>query len=32
MCSELVNHEFARVFYKNDFSFGVSILNLYMVG
>ncbi|KAK2768275.1 hypothetical protein FQN54_000128 [Arachnomyces sp. PD_36] len=30
MCYGLVNHEFARVFYKNDFSFGVGILNLYM--
>lgn len=31
-CSRLANHEFERVFYKNDFSFGVAILNLYMVG
>ncbi|KAE8151998.1 putative beta-galactosidase A [Aspergillus avenaceus] len=29
-CYGLVNHEFSRVFYKNDFSFGVTILNLYM--
>ncbi|PKY08982.1 beta-galactosidase [Aspergillus campestris IBT 28561] len=29
-CAALVNHEFERVFYKNDFSFGVAILNLYM--
>ncbi|KAL2002782.1 hypothetical protein VTN02DRAFT_5941 [Thermoascus thermophilus] len=29
-CSRLVNHEFERVFYKNDLSFGVAILNLYM--
>ncbi|KAF9890344.1 hypothetical protein FE257_006010 [Aspergillus nanangensis] len=29
-CIALVNHEFERVFYKNDFSFGVGILNLYM--
>ncbi|KAF7585722.1 hypothetical protein BBP40_010239 [Aspergillus hancockii] len=29
-CYALVNHEFSRVFYKNDFSFGVSIFNLYM--
>ncbi|XHG07123.1 hypothetical protein AWENTII_010281 [Aspergillus wentii] len=29
-CAGLVNHEFERVFYKNDFSFGVAILNLYM--
>jgi Glycosyl hydrolases family 35. len=30
-CAELLNHEFERVFYKNDFSFGVAFLNLYMV-
>ena len=30
-CAILVNNEFERVFYKNDFSFGVTILNLYMV-
>ncbi|KAL1960822.1 hypothetical protein VTO42DRAFT_5805 [Malbranchea cinnamomea] len=29
-CAELVNHEFERVFYKNNFAFGVGILNLYM--
>lgn len=29
-CAELLNNEFERVFYKNDFSFGVSFLNLYM--
>lgn len=29
-CAALVNHEFERVFYKNDFSFGVAFLNLYM--
>lgn len=29
-CEKLLNHEFERVFYKNDFSFGVTILNLYM--
>ncbi|KAK8058841.1 hypothetical protein PG994_009289 [Apiospora phragmitis] len=30
-CSQLVNHEFERVFYKNTFAAGVSILNLYMI-
>lgn len=30
-CAALVNHEFERVFYKNDFSFGIAFLNLYMV-
>ena len=30
-CAALLNHEFERVFYKNDFSFGVAFLNLYMV-
>ncbi|THC91551.1 hypothetical protein EYZ11_008991 [Aspergillus tanneri] len=30
-CAALVNHEFERVFYKNDLSFGVAILNLYMM-
>lgn len=30
-CAELLNNEFERVFYKNDFSFGVAFLNLYMV-
>lgn len=30
-CSKLVNHEFARVFYKNNLAAGVTILNLYMV-
>ena len=29
-CSQLVNEEFERVFYKNDFSFGVTIINYYM--
>lgn len=29
-CAELLNFEFERVFYKNDFSFGVTIFNLYM--
>ena len=29
-CAILLNNEFERVFYKNDFSFGVTILNLYM--
>ncbi|KAL2070750.1 hypothetical protein VTL71DRAFT_13776 [Oculimacula yallundae] len=30
-CSVLLNMEFERVFYKNDFASGVSILNLYMI-
>ena len=30
-CTVLLNDEFERVFYKNDFSFGVTILNIYMV-
>lgn len=30
-CAELLNHEFERVFNKNDLSFGVKILNLYMI-
>ncbi|KAH7054601.1 beta-galactosidase precursor [Macrophomina phaseolina] len=30
-CSVLLNHEFERVFYKNLQSFGVTILNLYMI-
>lgn len=30
-CSELVNHEFERVFYKNNFAAGVTIYNLYMI-
>ncbi|KAG5927035.1 hypothetical protein E4U42_002684 [Claviceps africana] len=30
-CSALVNHEFARVFYKNNYAAGVSILNIYMI-
>ncbi|KKZ64295.1 beta-galactosidase A [[Emmonsia] crescens] len=29
-CSQLLNHEFERVFYKNNFSFGNVFLNLYM--
>lgn len=29
-CAELLNSEFERVFYKNDFSFGVTIINYYM--
>ncbi|PTB61654.1 glycoside hydrolase family 35 protein [Trichoderma citrinoviride] len=29
-CSALVNHEFERVFYKNNMAAGVTILNLYM--
>ena len=30
-CTTLVNQEFERVFFKNDFSFGVTIFNVYMV-
>lgn len=30
-CTILLNDEFERVFYKNDFSFGVTIFNIYMV-
>ena len=30
-CAELLNEEFERVFYKNDYSAGVTIFNLYMV-
>lgn len=30
-CAHLLNNEFERVFYKNDFSFGVAFMNLYMV-
>ncbi|KAI9675968.1 MAG: hypothetical protein M1822_008354 [Bathelium mastoideum] len=29
-CAILLNSEFERVFYKNDFSFGVTIFNIYM--
>lgn len=29
-CLQLVNAEFERVFYKNDYSFGVTIFNIYM--
>ncbi|EMC91653.1 glycoside hydrolase family 35 protein [Baudoinia panamericana UAMH 10762] len=29
-CTELLSPEFERVFYKNDFSFGVTIFNIYM--
>jgi len=29
-CTELLGPEFERVFYKNDFSFGVTIFNIYM--
>jgi hypothetical protein len=31
-CGELVNAEAARVVYKNNYSFGVKIFNIYMVG
>ncbi|KFG78387.1 beta-galactosidase [Metarhizium anisopliae] len=30
-CAALVNHEFARVFYKNNLAAGVSIFNIYMI-
>ncbi|KAI1378420.1 glycoside hydrolase family 35 protein [Hypoxylon crocopeplum] len=30
-CSALVNHEFERVFYKNNYAAGVTINNLYMI-
>lgn len=30
-CADLLNHEFERVFYKNNFSFRVAIFNLYMI-
>ncbi|KAL7947203.1 glycoside hydrolase family 35 protein [Trichoderma barbatum] len=30
-CSTLVNHEFERVFYKNNMAAGVTIFNLYMI-
>ncbi|RDW80818.1 putative beta-galactosidase [Coleophoma crateriformis] len=30
-CAELLNMEFERVFYKNDFAAGATILNLYMI-
>ncbi|KAH8666832.1 beta-galactosidase [Xylariales sp. PMI_506] len=30
LCAALVNHEFERVFYKNIFSFGATIMNFYM--
>ena len=29
-CASLLNEEFERVFYKNDFSFGVTVINFYM--
>jgi hypothetical protein len=29
-CGRLIGPEFQRVFYKNDFSFGVTIFNIYM--
>ncbi|KAK5991023.1 putative beta-galactosidase A [Cladobotryum mycophilum] len=30
-CSGLVNHEFVRVFYKNNMAAGVTIFNIYMI-
>ena len=29
-CEQLLNEQFERVFYKNDFSFGVTVFNIYM--
>lgn len=29
-CTALLNEQFERVFYKNDFSFGVTVFNIYM--
>ena len=31
-CATLLNQEFERVFYKNNYAVGVTIFNLYMVG
>lgn len=31
-CAALINHEFARVFYKNNFAAGITLFNVYMVG
>jgi len=31
MCGELVNEEAVRVVYKNNYSFGVKLFNIYMV-
>ncbi|KAJ8115873.1 hypothetical protein ONZ43_g4566 [Nemania bipapillata] len=30
-CAVLANHEFERIFYKNNFGFGVKLFNIYMV-
>ncbi|KAI0020857.1 glycoside hydrolase family 35 protein [Xylariomycetidae sp. FL0641] len=30
-CSELVNFEFERVFYKNNYASGIKLMNLYMI-
>ncbi|TQS33842.1 hypothetical protein Golomagni_05799, partial [Golovinomyces magnicellulatus] len=30
-CTSLLNHEFERVYYKNNFAAGVTIMNLYMI-
>lgn len=29
-CADLLNHEFERVFYKNNFGAGLTIFNIYM--
>ena len=31
-CYDLTNHEFARIFYKNNLAAGVTIFNIYMAG
>jgi hypothetical protein len=31
-CAEFTNHEFERVFYKNNIAAGATIFNVYMVG
>lgn len=30
-CAQLLNEQFERVFYKNDFASGVALLSLYMI-
>lgn len=30
-CAELLNNEFERVLYKNNYAMGVTIFNIYMV-
>lgn len=31
MCAELLNHEFQRVLFKNNYAAGIAIFNVYMV-